>query len=470
LAGILGSSALSLLAGNQTVTSGGVTESGGGYTDSGAAAALSVSGSGTWYRGTDLTISATGHSAYASGTVGRGVYVHDGAALSLTDSVITTTGTRGHGILLAATGSGAVTGLYLATAGDWACGVSATNAAALTLTGGTIRTAGAQGYGIYLYDHSSGTVRGADIATEQNFGDGVYAQSYSTLTLADSAIHTAGRQGYGIALVGTSSGTVRGTDITVTGVSSAGVYVFWHSTLALTDSNIRATGGATTALYLAAASHAAVNLNHNTLAGDLIVSATATLDLTGSNGSVITGNLTGTDHARVDLAITGADTALHGNISQDNASAIHLTVSAGALFHGSGTMSGLTLETGAILGYTGSLLVTGGPVSISDGIRVDFGYLTVEPDRDYLIIDYTNATGSVDAGSFTVANLAPDTQGIFTVRDNRQLYFTTGAVPEPSAWFLLNAGLGVVILAARRRRPPTSFARGADRRVQRQRR
>jgi hypothetical protein len=56
----------------------------------------------------------------------------------------------------------------------------------------------------------------------------------------------------------------------------------------------------------------------------------------------------------------------------------------------------------------------------------------------------------VTAGQF---NLAADTgvEGTFAVQ-NGQLTFTANAVPAPSAYFLLGAGLGALLLAAHYRR------------------
>jgi hypothetical protein len=41
--------------------------------------------------------------------------------------------------------------------------------------------------------------------------------------------------------------------------------------------------------------------------------------------------------------------------------------------------------------------------------------------------------------------------GTFTV-ENNQLTFNATAIPEPSTWFLLGTGLGILLLTAHRRR------------------
>jgi T5SS/PEP-CTERM-associated repeat protein len=129
-----------------------------------------------------------------------------------------------------------------------------------------------------------------------------------------------------------------------------------------------------------------------------------------------------------------------------------LTVEAGGQLDTTLTLSdGLTLETGAILGYADGdgLLVTGGAITIGDGIIIDFSALTEL--GEHTVLDWTGATGgeSISGEQFTVTG--DGVAGTFNVANN-QLTFNATAVPEPSIWFLLGVSLGALALIRHRRR------------------
>ncbi|MDR1146274.1 MAG: PEP-CTERM sorting domain-containing protein, partial [Verrucomicrobiales bacterium] len=141
-------------------------------------------------------------------------------------------------------------------------------------------------------------------------------------------------------------------------------------------------------------------------------------------------------------------TKLVGNVSRAADSEINLTLGAGALFHGAGTLDNLTLESDAIIGYAGNVLLVTDSISIGDGITIDFSSLT--KTGDYQVLDWSGASGgdSINASQFSVAADA-GVEGTFSVANN-QLTFNASAVPEPSTWFLIGAGLGALALIRRR--------------------
>ncbi|MDR1190616.1 MAG: PEP-CTERM sorting domain-containing protein [Verrucomicrobiales bacterium] len=271
---------------------------------------------------------------------------------------------------------------------------------------------------------------------------------------------------YGIGNWGAA--TLDGINISVTANNSSGFGVYSASmdfinTLTLTNSNISATSAAEdtigVGIFVDEEANIQVNLNHNTLAGSfasLAATYSGTITLTGSNSSVITGDVISYKNAVVEITLTGPGTALHGNMfNYDPTSAyyepgtITLTINAGALLDSAGIVTNLTLNDGAILGYTDVLTVTD-TITIGEGITIDFSNLTLTDDAAYRILDFTTATGDVSIGSFTATGLGADQQGTFTL-DERNLYFTATAVPEPSTWFLLGIGLGALALIRRRR-------------------
>jgi hypothetical protein len=118
----------------------------------------------------------------------------------------------------------------------------------------------------------------------------------------------------------------------------------------------------------------------------------------------------------------------------------------------------LVLEDGAILEFAKNspLIILGTSFEIAawnSTVFVDFSDASLVGETDYVIIDWTGVTNMKD-GTFSAANFSAagtDVTGEFSIRDS-QLVFTTDAVPEPSTYFLLGAGLGMLSLAAHYRR------------------
>jgi hypothetical protein len=383
-------------------------------------------GQGVYTMSSTLTL--TGGTITTGAFETYGVYIDYFSTLNMTDTTITVNNNYAHGFYLAYDSTG-------------------------TLSNVNIKTKGQHGYGMYVIDSCTLTLTESTITTGGNDAFGVCVTDHATLTLTDSTITTDGVNASGINLSYTSSGTVNNVTINTKGESAHGVYVTASSALTLTDSDIITTGNNSNAIYLRVSSTGTANLNKNTLTGNILASGTSNLNLTGSNGTVITGNVTGTRGSTLNITLTGSETKLIGTATHDTTSTITLTIEDEASFIGCGSVTDLTLGDGAILGYVYESLTIDGTLTIGDNILIDFGGVTLEDDAFYTILDWSNAEliGEVTVGQFTATNLNPDIEGTFTVAGN-QLTFHATAIPEPSTWFLLGTGLGLLLLTAHYRR------------------
>jgi hypothetical protein len=188
------------------------------------------------------------------------------------------------------------------------------------------------------------------------------------------------------------------------------------------------------------------SLNHNTITGNISATGTSTLTLSGSNDTVITGDVVADSGATIGITLVGEGTALHGNFDRCATSVINLTVGSDALLDGSGTLDSLTLENGAVIGYTGLITVTDS-ITIDGTVTFDLSNLTAT--GEYNLLDWSGATMDVaDANyNFTGAGV----EGSFNAEGGK-LVFNATAVPEPSTCFLAALGFGVLVFLHLRRR------------------
>ncbi|MDR1145828.1 MAG: right-handed parallel beta-helix repeat-containing protein [Verrucomicrobiales bacterium] len=397
---LLGAAALNAFAVNEVVTSS-TTELNQTYEGTATEAALRVEGEGVTYTGENITLSSTFAADDFADFTGKGVYAQNGVILSLLGGSITTSGRDGVGFYLTGASDATLTDVNITTTGEGGYGVYLNYASTLTLTGGAINVSGESSGGLYF----------------QNFGEGF------------------------------NTATVSGVDINVTGEGGMGL-LLESSILTLTNSNINVTDEYGFGLALMN-SDATVDLNNNTLTGNIYVGGSE-LTLTGSNGSKITAGQVFGDDGVIDITLTGDGTVFSGNLnaSDEDALTIKLTISAGALLEGGGTVSDLVLNDGASYAYHpdyGTLTITDS-IQVGDNITIDFSNLT--ESEDYTVLDWSDAEviGTISDSQFTAIGAA----GEFHVDANGQLIFTA-AIPEPTTWFLLSLGLGALALIRRRR-------------------
>jgi autotransporter family porin len=475
---------LTVTAQNKIVTTSTTEPGPASYHDVENYSALDIRGNGVVYNGTGITLTATYNTTFNYPALANGAYVTNRATLSLTDSAINTTGSRGTGIYLTGTSRGTLNNVNIETKEEFAYGVYVLGKSTLTLIGGTITTSGSGACAIYSDGTSSVTANNVNIKTTRASANGVQVIDSSTVTMNGGTITTGSTYAHGIYLAAKSRFTGSNVSIETTGLGSHGVNAYSSSTLTLIDSDISATGSNAYALYLRTNSTGTANLNGNTLTGGIYTATNSTLNLTGSNGTIITGNVTGSTNSTINLTLSGSETKLIGTAAHDATSAINLKIEDGTQLNQlTGNINTLTLQNGATLSSdnnNGPLLLNGasiavttgqltlsdgilidyndkslsltGTLTIGNGILIDFSNATLEDNQAYTILDWSSADliGTVNIESFTAKNLTPDMTGTFTV-ENNQLTFHATAIPEPSTCILLGMGLGILLLTAHRR-------------------
>ncbi|MDR1144524.1 MAG: hypothetical protein LBK71_00090, partial [Verrucomicrobiales bacterium] len=212
-------SALNVFAENKVFTSGTVTEADQTYTAVSGTAALQVSGSGTLYSGTNITLNGTD-----VGNAGRyGAYVYNQGRIEIYGGTITTSNTEdGYGIYLTGSATGLLRNVTIKTTGFYGHGVYDDKASRVVADGLDITTEGDRAYGFQAND---GVITNSTITTSGSMAFGLMAQQFldsgsGQLTADHVKVVTYGIAASGVELAGANSKpnviTVHLTDLEVT--------------------------------------------------------------------------------------------------------------------------------------------------------------------------------------------------------------------------------------------------------------
>ncbi|MDR1145031.1 MAG: autotransporter outer membrane beta-barrel domain-containing protein [Verrucomicrobiales bacterium] len=197
----------------------------------------------------------------------------------------------------------------------------------------------------------------------------------NTLLFANTDLTQVGGIATGTSFTGTADITIAGGSGLHGNITNSGAGTL---TLALHDSSI--TGNTISG----SASTTTLNLDHSTVAGNVNAGEDAVLIITGNNGATISGDVTGSEHAVIDLTLSGSASSLTGDITRNDTASVTVTLDHDAT--GSG-------------GFTGGHLIIGGDSvwifdknSTTD--RIDnHGVVRVGAPGNYLAIHSDNLSG-----------------------------------------------------------------------------
>ncbi|MDR1305917.1 MAG: autotransporter outer membrane beta-barrel domain-containing protein, partial [Verrucomicrobiales bacterium] len=266
---------------------------------------------------------------------GGRVVVSNSSNAILISGTITNAGVANDGVLLVNNNS-------MTTASGLAVTLTGTGYTAVYVTsGGTLRVTDSQfkaensagGSGLYI--GANAVLDGAGLAITSEAGHGVNID-HGVATISDSVVTA--EHGSGLRMWGdTASAEFIDTQIDADiGVELSGN----NKTVILDHSNINASSGTG---VLVSADLAQITLNNGSaVTGDLIATG-STLTTVNLNDSNLTGNVTGSDSAALDLTLSGSDSTLLGDITQSGSSAVTVILDDRATGQG---------------GYTGGNLIT----------------------------------------------------------------------------------------------------------------
>jgi T5SS/PEP-CTERM-associated repeat protein/autotransporter-associated beta strand protein len=189
------------------------------------------------------------------------------------------------------------------------------------------------------------------------------------------------------------------------------------------------------------------SIEHNGT-GTTILSGTSNIKggITVNDGSLLVNNTvtTGTT-VNVSHGLLGGTGVIKGG---------RVAVASGAHLATSLTLSnGLTLDAGSYLNYIGDgarLVLSAGSLILGGEIIVDFSAVLLDEMLEYVVMDWSGngSVGSVDVSKF----IASGAEGQFKLNGNTLVFQGVSSVPEPSTYFLMGIGLGLIGLLKLRRR------------------
>ncbi|MDR1144787.1 MAG: autotransporter outer membrane beta-barrel domain-containing protein [Verrucomicrobiales bacterium] len=309
----------------------------------------------------DLNVTTAG-----DGTI-RSVFVNNSSTLFLSSSTLAINGS-GYGIYIGGTSSAILDNIQITvvdgpiisvlvtnaqvtltdvditiTSGSEAAGLGIDNTAVLTATNVRIAVSsgGAHNDGVRLGGHSAGTMTltNADITVDSPDSQVIYLASSSTIGAEEQhtlvinggrfsasqgtviAVNPQSRDNYDLDLYSTYQGNY---EITLR-------YVTMSGTSALEITSIRSgTWSDGTVGSVDMPTNFTLHTERATISGDanFYGSATSTLNL--ADSSTLTGNVSGNNHAVIDLTVSGSNSALLGDIAQNDEAVITVTISDGA--------------------------------------------------------------------------------------------------------------------------------------------
>ncbi|MDR1145636.1 MAG: autotransporter outer membrane beta-barrel domain-containing protein [Verrucomicrobiales bacterium] len=416
----LSASALNIFAAPKLVDSGTVIESDANYSATSGIYALTVTGSGVFYSGTDIQLSSLQTNPNSGGAV-----VRNQGTLSLHGGSVSTIGMANHGVAITGTSLGRLEGVTIATVGVNNNAVYASGSSAIIIIGGSLTTDGTFSYGIATDGLGvTAEAREVSISTSGYGGQAVYAMNNSFITVADSTVVTTGSASQGIYANNRTLVNVENTTVRVTGNNSCGIYVYHSSTVVFTGGDIVVSG---------TRGHGAATAGSENQ-GLLILNETS-ISVTGPEANGLNLETSFGDHGVMEVVVNGGviDSAQGSGITVDR-----------QLPNADGTWPAVTDLAGTNETY--NLTVTNGAqISGTSALEVGSIYTGTDshgkevPIDKHTVVNMRVADGSMLAGDVNVK----DTATVIVDLNNSELTGNTAA--KDKATLIISGSNGAAI-------------------------
>jgi hypothetical protein len=429
-----------------------ITATGAAITTTGdGATGIIVSGAGSSFTGSNLTISTSGNFSSASNDTASGVYngptawfagASAGGTVTLTEAVITTRGDDAAGVYTSA-GATSLTGGSITTSGGAASGVVDVNGATTNLNNVTIAASGAGSSGLYVSDAGSSAALTGDVSVSVGGASaaGVYVGGGAVLTSgiggstgAPPGSLTITSAGYGVYLDGSSATLANKLTLTTTGANYAAL------TLNGADASFSGTGGGTIAAggtaiaLLNGAGQSASFSNYNIQsAGDLIFAdpATSTVTFTDTTANAGTGNLADVTNGS-NLTLNANGSTLTGAVVTTPGSVSNVTLSNGSSWTitGNSTVTNLALNnsSAAFSPANGFKTLTTTNFAGTNGLLTfNVALSGANPGADQLVIDGGRATGTTTIAIHSTTTGSPTVVSVPLIKTTNEGSIAPGA-------------------------------------------